>query len=106
VVRLAAGREVVDLTLASPSAVRAPAGSRPACPQPAYLPAGMNLPPWQRRAPRSLALGSRLFVLAHQGESSEEESPDLLVTGLTGLGAAAPAEFGSAPARADPLAGP
>jgi hypothetical protein len=106
-VRLSVGRGVVDLTPASPSAVRAPEGSRPACRQPAYLPAGMNLPPWQRRcAPWSLALGSRLFVSAHQGEGSEEESSDLLVTGLTGLGLAAPAELGSEPARADPLAAP
>jgi hypothetical protein len=66
----------------------------------------MNLPPWQRRsAPWSPSLRSQLFVLAHQGESSEEESPDLLVTGLTGLGLAPPTEFGSAPAGADPLPG-
>ena len=64
-------------------------------------------PHTRRRCPLGReAVGSRRPILAHQGEGSEEESPDLLVTGLTGLGLAAPAELGSAPAGADPLARP
>ena len=105
--RLSTGREVLDLTLASLSAVRAPEESRVACSEPGYFPAGLNLPPGQRQPVlRSPALPSRLFVLVQQSKGSEEESPDLLVTGLTGLGLAPPTKFGSAPAGADPLAGP
>ena len=43
---------------------------------------GTGAPHTRRRCPLGRdAGGSRLFVLAHQGQSSEQESPDLLVTG-------------------------
>jgi hypothetical protein len=84
--RLSTGREVLDFTLASLSAVRAPKRSQPACWEPAYLRAGPSLPPGQRRSgARYPALRSRLFVLTQQSESREEKSPDLLVAGLTSL---------------------
>ncbi len=49
---------------------------------------------------------SRRPILAHQVEGSDEQLPDLLIPSVTELGLPPPAEFGSAPARADPLAGP
>jgi hypothetical protein len=52
------------------------------------------------------SVGSQLRVLADQVESGEQESPDCLVTGLTGLSLAPPAEFGSASAGADLLPRP
>jgi hypothetical protein len=52
------------------------------------------------------SVGSRLPILSDQVQNGEQESADLLVTGLTGFGLSLAAEFGSAPTRADPLPGP
>jgi hypothetical protein len=64
------------------------------------------LPPGHRRSLAHVPVRrSRPFALSDQAEGSKEESPDLLIPGLTRLCLPPPTEFGSALPGADPLPG-
>src|SRR6266849_4841591 len=63
-----------------------------------------SVPPWAVGvAIVADSLQSQPLILVDEVQSGDQESPDCLVTGLTDVSLAPPAEFGSAPTRADPL---